>query len=562
MRLDYNHDEWLVWEQPSSPMLLTLAFNAGFSPLRAVVGASWPLTVVEYEGGQARWLNRWDDLKSLGQRMIDMLVVPGAQAAFADQLESREAALLENILHAQACASLSSSLQELVDAFNSLTRNYYRWYAYGWFCEPVEFRVADVLNDYVSRSKLADKLALDPDQIGRALFFLEKESFATGITRDLLEVAESLVAFVDERQNMQESGSPLPEADDTGSFLRYLNDCEGQCAEMLRERLESHADSFHWKTNNYSGATRLSPDDVLQELLSLKTGDDWQSIPRTLKSDLDQSERSFEDMLDVKSQVAYHLPPYYRSLAAIASQIGGDLKDRRKAVVMQANAAFDDLLASVANLTECSVDDLHLLVPQEVEYFAANPGAYTDRFTARRSFFLLYQSDLDLVAPDLTSDSGDFYEAAAMSDPFIAEGNDARSYLEVLNERLAFASNDEARPVKKISGAVAYSNPGQHEMVGTVRVMRNPREDRLSTGEILVAPSTTPDFMDAIRRCSAIITDWGGQTSHAAICAKEFGKPCIVGTNYASQLLASGDKVRLDFIKGTVEISEPQRGSS
>jgi pyruvate,water dikinase len=49
------------------------------------------------------------------------------------------------------------------------------------------------------------------------------------------------------------------------------------------------------------------------------------------------------------------------------------------------------------------------------------------------------------------------------------------------------------------------------------------------------------------------VTDWGGQTSHAAITSRELSKPCIIGTNFACQILKSGDRVRLNFEEATVE---------
>ena len=53
-------------------------------------------------------------------------------------------------------------------------------------------------------------------------------------------------------------------------------------------------------------------------------------------------------------------------------------------------------------------------------------------------------------------------------------------------------------------------------------------------------------------KAAAIVTDSGGITSHAAIIAREFGIPCVVGTNNATFLLKNGDKVLVDAIEGQV----------
>ncbi|MBI3093156.1 MAG: hypothetical protein HYZ02_02905 [Candidatus Levybacteria bacterium] len=78
--------------------------------------------------------------------------------------------------------------------------------------------------------------------------------------------------------------------------------------------------------------------------------------------------------------------------------------------------------------------------------------------------------------------------------------------------------------------------------------------NKVKTGDILVATMTHPDLMLAIQKCSGIITDAGGITSHAAIISREFRIPCIVGTRIATKVLKDGDLVELDANNGTVLI--------
>jgi phosphoenolpyruvate synthase/pyruvate phosphate dikinase len=146
------------------------------------------------------------------------------------------------------------------------------------------------------------------------------------------------------------------------------------------------------------------------------------------------------------------------------------------------------------------------------------------------------------------------YGSFAMSEPFIAEGKQAENSIDQLNSRLNFMIKTDVGTFNGIQGVTAYYDASESIVIGNVKVIRNPKTERFETGFILVAPSTTPDYMDAIRRCKAIITDWGGQTSHAAIVSRELKKPCIIGTNYASQILQNGEKVRLDLRSGRVEV--------
>jgi len=78
------------------------------------------------------------------------------------------------------------------------------------------------------------------------------------------------------------------------------------------------------------------------------------------------------------------------------------------------------------------------------------------------------------------------------------------------------------------------------------------RKIRFNRGDVLVAISTSPELMPLIRKCSAIITDEGGLTCHAAIISREMKLPCIIGTKNSTQALKSGDLVEVDAEQGVV----------
>ena len=69
-------------------------------------------------------------------------------------------------------------------------------------------------------------------------------------------------------------------------------------------------------------------------------------------------------------------------------------------------------------------------------------------------------------------------------------------------------------------------------------------------GEVLVTKMTDPDWVPIMRIASAIITDEGGKTAHAAIVSRELGIPCIVGTQKATQVLKTGEMVTVDCTQG------------
>jgi pyruvate,water dikinase len=106
--------------------------------------------------------------------------------------------------------------------------------------------------------------------------------------------------------------------------------------------------------------------------------------------------------------------------------------------------------------------------------------------------------------------------------------------------------------------AILKGSPASPGIVsGKVMIIRDPKDnDKVLKGMILVAPMTTPDFVPAMKRAAAIVTDRGGQTSHAAIVSCELGVPCVVGTDKATTKLKTGDMITVDAQKGEVYMGE------
>ena len=76
--------------------------------------------------------------------------------------------------------------------------------------------------------------------------------------------------------------------------------------------------------------------------------------------------------------------------------------------------------------------------------------------------------------------------------------------------------------------------------------------NKAEKGDILVTTMTTPDFVPAMKRVTAIVTNKGGQTSHAAIVSRELGIPCIVGTQNATEVLKENQIITVNGAKGEI----------
>jgi pyruvate,water dikinase len=92
---------------------------------------------------------------------------------------------------------------------------------------------------------------------------------------------------------------------------------------------------------------------------------------------------------------------------------------------------------------------------------------------------------------------------------------------------------------------------GQKIGAGRVRVIHDPSEmERVQPGDVLVADMTDPNWEPVMKRASAIVTNRGGRTCHAAIIARELGVPAVVGCGHATDVLKDGTLVTVSCAEG------------
>lgn len=106
---------------------------------------------------------------------------------------------------------------------------------------------------------------------------------------------------------------------------------------------------------------------------------------------------------------------------------------------------------------------------------------------------------------------------------------------------------------ENFSGIIACKGKGP--VTGKVKIVLDPHNVvGFDDGDVLVTSMTTPEYVFIMKKASAVVTDTGGLTSHAAIVSRELGVPCIVGTKVATTILKDGDIVEVDASKGTIKV--------
>jgi phosphohistidine swiveling domain-containing protein len=127
----------------------------------------------------------------------------------------------------------------------------------------------------------------------------------------------------------------------------------------------------------------------------------------------------------------------------------------------------------------------------------------------------------------------------------IIEGQEAEDFFKPYLE-------EESMDKDYVEGLVV--SKGKNSIVkGNVCILKSPSEiNKMNENDILISPMTSPDFILAMKKASAIITDEGGLTCHAAIVSRELNIPCIVNTKIATKVFKDNDIVEVDANKGIV----------
>jgi pyruvate,water dikinase len=114
-----------------------------------------------------------------------------------------------------------------------------------------------------------------------------------------------------------------------------------------------------------------------------------------------------------------------------------------------------------------------------------------------------------------------------------------------------FGTSEEANTETVLRGLSV--NDGTYE--GTARLVTGSAEfGKIKQGDVLVTRNTSPYFNVVLPLLGAIVTDRGGQLSHAAIVAREYGIPGVVGTRDATTTIPDGARVRVDGATGEVHL--------
>lgn len=289
----------------------------------------------------------------------------------------------------------------------------------------------------------------------------------------------------------------------------------------LYKRLQRHQQKYHWLLNGYLETKYLGVDYFVAKIKEVLQKDfDVAKIDKIVAS----SQERLEEYRVSKEKVINELSLSEKDRAVVELvDHFAIFQDDRKAFSLEANYCTGQFMREIARRSSWDEEVVNFILPEE----------YEDVLSGK---IMLEQAQK---------------RVKHCSNIFTSQGEQLLVGKESIAKEKEIMDGEVEKKVNEFEGMRAMGG----KITGVVRKILLPKDmDTMQEGEILVSTMTSPDFVPAMKKAKAIITDEGGITCHAAVIARELGIPCVIGTKIATRVLESGDQVEVNANHGIIKV--------
>ena len=281
--------------------------------------------------------------------------------------------------------------------------------------------------------------------------------------------------------------------------------------ETTEKRLTEYQKKYFWTKNNYAYAYHLTTNDFEKELST------WRKSGKDLREELDRIKNTPAENKRKKAVLfkKYHFSPLLRTLLKISEDFSWWQDERKKSTYLNIHIGFQ-ILKEIGKRIGYTVDELKYAVAPEMEGIIKNrqPSPAELRQRKQGSVFIVTR-----------------------------EGYQVETGKGAEEVRKSMFGDQKLDEIKDLRGLVAMTG----KTIGRAKILLSANEvGKVQHGDVLIAVMTRPDYVPAMKKAAAIVTDEGGITSHAAIVSRELGIPCIIGTKIATQIFKDGDQLEVN----------------
>jgi phosphohistidine swiveling domain-containing protein len=302
--------------------------------------------------------------------------------------------------------------------------------------------------------------------------------------------------------------------------LSFINEAEVNLLNVAlgKKGIKQHQKDFFWIKNNYVDSYVLTENDFRKDIEKLKSMDI--DIKDELKKIEETPKRNKENKIRLMKEIK--LDDELKTLIKISEDFTY-WQDERKKSTLWTTHYFSLILQEISKRVRIPLDEIKYMTPREVSN--------------------IFKKIPEIKELQERKKNGVFY--------WDIEGHEAlygKDADEVKNKILGSTDLSDVNDFRGLTASMGKA-------VGKVKIVKSAKEiDKIEKGDILIAVMTRPDYVPAMKKAAAIVTDEGGITSHAAIVSRELGIPCIIGTKIATKVLKDGMLVEVNANHGWVKI--------
>lgn len=288
-----------------------------------------------------------------------------------------------------------------------------------------------------------------------------------------------------------------------------------------KETIEQYQGRWFWSKNNYVTSNILSVQHFKNEIKELKASG------KDLKAEIKKLESTPKENKSKKAELfkKYKFSALLKNLLKTSEDFTAWQDERKRATYFNIYIG-SKLLEEIGRRKGYTLDQLKYTTGFEIENIFAHREPSPEELAARM------ENSVFLATP---------------KGYYVATGADVEKVRNIM------WGEKKEKDIKDFRGLTASLG----KVSGRVRIIKSVDEvGMIKQGEILVAVMTRPDYVPAMKKAAAIVTNEGGVTSHAAIVSRELHIPCIIGTKIATEVLHDGDLVEVNANHGRVTILE------
>ncbi|MFA5886272.1 MAG: PEP-utilizing enzyme [Patescibacteria group bacterium] len=286
------------------------------------------------------------------------------------------------------------------------------------------------------------------------------------------------------------------------------------------KRLDRHVKKYFWINNGYDHTYFLDADYFAQRVKEAAAKMSARQISRALAGNQARLSSSQDKIKQLMRQLGVSAD--IKKVLTLIDWLA-DFQDKRKATSLKIHFYLDKFIKEVSRRSYITYESARYLIPQEYAD-AIHDKLFLPSFRQRQKYMGIVYSEQGLK---------------------LYVGLVAKKMEEKLLGRIQGSETNEIEGARAMGGKI----------VGRARlILKKGDINKIKAGEILVTTMTSPDFIAAMKKAAAIVTDEGGLTCHAAIISRELGLPCVIGTKIATRVIKDGDWLEVNANHGIIKI--------